>query len=340
MKEAALLLAGGADIDGMDDRGWMPLHAAAAHGQVSMIDWLLDHGATKNPYSPSTGLPLHLAAHGGHAEAARLLLYRGADIRKPDPEGRSAQDLARKRGHRALADYLDEFLRNDNPPDWSYEYFTQRPDQVNTARYHGHSPLGLAAHLGDPVRVRALLDLGAELSPEAAIVLGQKEFVAEWLTQNPLRVNALSIEGRDQPLLYFAAIMGDVEIAQLLLDRGANVDGAHKSGSTILFHAVEFGRTEMVQFLIEHGADVNKATRWGFTPLHEAAHKGDLPIARTLVAAGADPAARSRDGETVLDAAVTGGNAAFVDWLTQLLGKAPREPAWSPAPTNPGTGPG
>lgn len=326
---AALLLAQGADIDRTDDRGLMPLHAAAAHGQVAMIDWLLTHGATKNPYSAVVGLPLHLAAQEGHEAAVRLLLYRGADIRQPDPEGRSAQDLARERGHMALADYMDEFLQSDTPPEWmgqislsaaaAREYFRAHPDELHTVRYHGHTPLGWAASLGDRERVGALLDLGAEFSAEAAIVMGDKAYLEDWVAKNPLRINALRIEGRDQPPLYFAAIMGDVEIARLLLDHGANVNGGHKTGSTVLFHAVAFGQREMVRFLIERGADVNQASRWGVTPLHRAAHGGDLAMARMLVGAGADPGATSKDGETVLDAAVVGGNALLIDWLTQLL---------------------
>jgi ankyrin repeat protein len=270
-----------------------------------------------------------LAAKEGHDEAVRLLLYRGADIRQPDPGGHSAQDLARERGHLALAASMDDFLRNDEPPLWmnrinvsaaaARDYFCEHREELNTVRYHGHTPLGWAAHMGDPERVGALLELGANLSPEAAIVMGQQEFVQAWLARNPLRVNARSIEGRDLPLLYFAAVMGNVQIAGLLLEYGANINSGHKTGSTALYHAVEFGRTDMVQFLIEHGADVNKASRYGLGPLHAAAHRGDLTIARMLVDAGADPAVRSKDGETVLDAALTGGNGSLVQWLTPLL---------------------
>lgn len=170
----------------------------------------------------------------------------------------------------------------------------------------------------------ALLELGADLSPEAAIVMGQKGFVQDWLVRNPLRVNARTIEGRDQPLLYFAAIMGDLEIARLLLEHGADVNGTHKGGTTVLFHAAESGRTEIVRFLIQQGADVNRTSRYGLAPLHAAAHKGNLTVAKMLVESGADPTAKSRDGETVLDAAVAGGNPLLVNWLTQLLAEGDR----------------
>jgi ankyrin repeat protein len=71
-------------------------------------------------------------------------------------------------------------------------------------------------------------------------------------------------------LLHVAAEYGNVEAAQLVLDRGADVnaraqiDEASVGGQTPIFHAVsqsfDFG-LPMVEFLVEHGADLSISAR-------------------------------------------------------------------------------
>ena len=48
---------------------------------------------------------------------------------------------------------------------------------------------------------------------------------------------------------------GSVDIAQMLINRGANVDAFDKRNKTPLHWASEKGNTEMVRYLVEEGAD-------------------------------------------------------------------------------------
>jgi ankyrin repeat protein len=101
-----------------------------------------------------------------------------------------------------------------------------------------------------------------------------------------------SVEARDRlgakPLAR-AASGGEIEIVALLLDKGAPIDARDLDGSTALFKAAETGRLPMVRFLMERGADINLPGRNGITPLSAAAYMGSVPIVELLIEKGADP---------------------------------------------------
>jgi ankyrin len=62
--------------------------------------------------------------------------------------------------------------------------------------------------------------------------------------------------------LHIAAHYGNVNIANLLLDRGANVNfAASKHSITPLHVAAKWGRANMVTLLLERGAEMDAKTR-------------------------------------------------------------------------------
>ena len=77
---AALLLDSGADVNGKDSDGGMPLHFAAGSGHADLVTLLLDRGADVNGKTNEGWTPLHYAADYGHANVAALLLGRGAEV--------------------------------------------------------------------------------------------------------------------------------------------------------------------------------------------------------------------------------------------------------------------
>jgi uncharacterized protein len=101
-----------------------------------------------------------------------------------------------------------------------------------------------------------------------------------------------SVEARDRlgakPLAR-AAAGGQAEIVTLFLEGGAPIDARDLDGSTALYKAAETGRLPIVRLLIEHGADVNLPGRNGITSLSAAAYMGSAPIVQLLMEKGADP---------------------------------------------------
>src|SRR5207248_8690006 len=87
--------------------------------------------------------------------------------------------------------------------------------------------------------------------------------------------------------LMFAARVGDLASAKLLVAAGANVNDADAWGVSATTLAAHSGFTELVEFLLDKGADPNAAPA-GFTALHEAIMRRDEKIVTALLAHGAD----------------------------------------------------
>lgn len=85
-----------------------------------------------------------------------------------------------------------------------------------------------------------------------------------------------------------AAWDGRLEIAQFLLDSGADVNAVDDSGESPLYSAIKRGRLEITQLLIDRGAKVNLKDTRQFTPLTVASAAGEQEIIKALVKAGAD----------------------------------------------------
>ncbi len=74
--------------------------------------------------------------------------------------------------------------------------------------------------------------------------------------------------------LMFAARVGDLASAKLLVAAGANVNDADAWGVSATTLAAHSGFGDLVQFLLDKGADPNAAPN-GFTALHEAIMRRD-----------------------------------------------------------------
>jgi len=100
--------------------------------------------------------------------------------------------------------------------------------------------------------------------------------------------------------LHTASRRGYEAIAQLLFDWGANFSAADKDGRTPLHIASERGHEAVAQLLVDWGADVSSADEYWWTPLHIASDRGHEAVARLLLDRGADVMAAGKDGQTPL----------------------------------------
>jgi ankyrin repeat protein len=141
------------DLLQRDGKGQTALHAAAAGGQIGIIDQLLKAGlkaADKNLYGWT---PLHFAAERGHKEAAARLLDRGAEIDARTIDGKTAYDLAVELNNDDVAAFLSLKGADRSGPKFPVlagEYFGQKaPGRtaeqfavgIVAARYRHHSPV-------------------------------------------------------------------------------------------------------------------------------------------------------------------------------------------------------
>lgn len=126
-------------------------------------------------------------------------------------------------------------------------------------------------------------------------------------------VNRLSPEG--QAPLHVAASNGSIELMQIFIKRGAQVNITNNSKQTPLHWAAWNNQAQAVQLLLSHGADITIADSAKNTPLLLAAQNNSIEAAKILLEKGADRYVANKEGKTPAIAAEDKG---FTE-LYQLL---------------------
>jgi ankyrin repeat protein/L-ascorbate metabolism protein UlaG (beta-lactamase superfamily) len=148
-----------------------------------------------------------------------------------------------------------------------------------------------------------------------AITAGDRARVAELLRADPTLIRAQNENAtRDLPL-HTAAIAGNVEIARLLLDAGAEIDCGDRDESTPLHDAALLRQRDMLDFLISRGADVNRRDRNGAYALSFALSGGDSLTVQHILAAGSDLNFVSPNGTRLMHFAASRGRWEMVERL-------------------------
>lgn len=146
---------------------------------------------------------------------------------------------------------------------------------------------------------------------------GDAAEVRRLLDANPGLARCAAFGSLSSPL-HLAAAKGHHEIAALLLENGADVNGRNIYGQTALMQACRFGHWEVVQTLLLFRCNVSKADSLsGRTALHVAAAGGHVRCARLLLAGAG--AGRSK---LVNRAASGGGGGVTALHLAALHGHA------------------
>ena len=120
---------------------------------------------------------------------------------------------------------------------------------------------------------------------------------------------------RGKTALMAAVSAGDGDLAQTLLELGADVNARNNMGGTALMYAAAAGDTETVKLLLGNGADINRQSVNGWTALMMAAAKNRVDVAAMLVARAADVNLPDVYGWTPLMRAAYEGHADIVDVL-------------------------
>ncbi|KAF4074379.1 hypothetical protein AMELA_G00238750 [Ameiurus melas] len=117
--------------------------------------------------------------------------------------------------------------------------------------------------------------------------------------------------------IYYAARHGHVETLKFLHEKKCPLDNQDKSGETALHVAARYGNVDVVQYLCSIHANPDLTDREQETPLHCAAWHGYSAVARVLCQAGCDVNARNREGESSLLTASARGFRDIVECLLE-----------------------
>lgn len=91
------------------------------------------------------------------------------------------------------------------------------------------------------------------------------------------------------------------DVAQTLIDAGADLNNRDDSGNTALMHAAVYGRTDMAAAIIAKGVNLDEVNTSGYTAFIWAGYWGKGDIALMLIRAGAKTDVRDHQNHTALD---------------------------------------
>ncbi|KFQ92319.1 Ankyrin repeat and SOCS box protein 3, partial [Nipponia nippon] len=271
------LIKQGYSIDVPDNRGWVPIHEAAAHNSSECLR-LLVRAAPSDDYINSKTFEgmcaLHLSARHGSLESIRLLLEAGADPNEVTTEATTALFLAVENGHADVVKFLLQHGANvKGPHSWS-----------------GWNSLHQASFQGCTEIMKILLEKGA--SKECKDDFG--------ITP-----------------LFVAAQYGKLESLRLLVSHGADINCQAKDRATPLLIAAQEGHAECVELLLSKGADPNlycNEDNWQL-PIHAAAEMGHKKILELLIPVTDRICDKGKGKVSPVYSAVYGGNKECLEML-------------------------
>ncbi|MEM6671233.1 MAG: ankyrin repeat domain-containing protein [Planctomycetota bacterium] len=173
----------------------------------------------------------------------------------------------------------------------------------------GWTPLMLATASGHTDVVAQLLAAGADRQATDDVDGRYAARVASLART----MTADQIAGEGMPLgrsvMHIATAYGRPSIARMLADGGCPVDVPDHSGETPLMLAAQSGAHDIAQLLIERGADLDaRDNRSGCGAIERAAMLGRAPMIERLLSAGATISSRDLEGRTPLMYAVGGAH--------------------------------
>jgi len=239
-----LLLGLGADLSIGDNDNSQPIHCSAISGDTLSIKLLLAHGADIDAKDNNSMTPFLFAISYRKVDAANYLMRRGADVNIRSNRGVTAL-------HAALRLNQEDLVKN----------ILDKGADPNSRDANGQTPLFLALYNDQNDIARLLIDSGAEIDDTTGTGMSLAYYAAAYRSPEIARlvfpkakINPGETNDLGMTLLHYAAARGFTDIAEKLIDKGADLDAKCFNSKTPLYYATIWGKNEMIDLLIAKGA--------------------------------------------------------------------------------------
>ncbi|XP_064923937.1 ankyrin-3 isoform X43 [Columba livia] len=310
LEKALDYLKNGVDINISNQNGLNALHLASKEGHVEVVAELIQRGASVDAATKKGNTALHIASLAGQAEVVKVLVTNRANVNAQSQNGFTPLYMAAQENHLEVVKFL---LDNGASQSLATEDgFTP----LAVALQQGHDQvvsLLLENDTKGKVRLPALHIAARKDDTKAAALLLQNDHNAD--VESKMMVNRTTESGFTP--LHIAAHYGNINVATLLLNRGAAVDFTARNDITPLHVASKRGNANMVKLLLDRGAKIDAKTRDGLTPLHCGARSGHEQVVEMLLDRGAPILSKTKNGLSPLHMATQGDHLNCVQLLIQ-----------------------
>ncbi|XP_016308961.1 ankyrin-3 isoform X1 [Sinocyclocheilus anshuiensis] len=300
----------GVDINICNQNGLNALHLASKEGHVDVVAELLKLGANVDAATKKGNTALHIASLAGQAEVVRELVTNGGNVNAQSQNGFTPLYMAAQENHLDVVRFL---LENNSSQSMATEDgFTP----LAVALQQGHDQvvsLLLENDTKGKVRLPALHIAARKDDTKSAALLLQNDHNAD--VESKMMVNRTTESGFTP--LHIAAHYGNINVATLLLNRGAAVDFMARNDITPLHVAAKRGNGNMVKLLLDRGAKIDAKTKDGLAPLHCGARSGHEQVVEMLLDRGAPILSKTKNGLSPLHMATQGDHLNCVQLLLQ-----------------------
>ncbi|XP_063913940.1 uncharacterized protein LOC135130477 isoform X2 [Zophobas morio] len=295
------LLRAGADVNETASDGNSALTMSTMMNRIDFMELLLESGCDVN-YVSGNLAPLYCAAGRMNLEAVRLILKYKPDVNyQCEDTGYTALHAASKSDNPDITKCLLDHGASTKIK--SKKLVTP----LHVALINGKKEVALELIKADPSVVN---EYTSELTPVSLATVANFPDVIETLAKYGADVNAA--KSKLIPLQFAASRQFDSCVVELI-KAGASVNRPDESGATPLFSATDHLTT--VKILLDNGADINAASKSGETIVHSAAHGGKVEVMKELVERGADLNCRNNANWTPLCIAILNKQLAMTKYL-------------------------
>jgi len=298
MDIVSLLVSSGADVNHLGPCLSTALHLACNVNSPKLVSWLLSNGAEATAVLDDGTTALHCACQTGDGSVvAAVLLEQGSEslLHRTRRSNAGIMGITVLHDATEFADLASVLVLLKYKVDVDAET-SAGITALHIAAKHGHADIASELISHDAQREILASDTkGCSVCPLHYAVENSHTAVISTLLNAGANVNAgRTYSGReDVTCLHLAAMRQNVEmVRQLLAVPSIDVNARDSDNATTLHVAARGGFIDVAELLLQHGADVNIGMTSGQssnqTALHCAVRYRHVALARMLLAAGAD----------------------------------------------------